>query len=156
MRLLDGQLWPIPVTLDVSHDFPSVAVGESISLCDLEGVVLAILEVETKFVPNKELEALKVFGTTDLTHPAVNYLFNFAGDIYLGGTITGLQFPTYYDFRALRHTPNELRAVFNKLGWSKIVAFQTNPLHRAHQELTFRAAKGGKCKFANTSCCRHD
>ncbi|MGB1209745.1 MAG: adenylyltransferase, partial [Paracoccaceae bacterium] len=80
--------------------------------------------------------------TDDTAHPAVNYLYHTAGSVYLGGPVIGIQPPTHYDFRARRNTPNELRAYFRKLGWRKVVAFQTrNPLHRAHQELTFRAAR---------------
>jgi len=72
----------------------------------------------------------------------VDYLHNSAGAVYLGGKITGLQPAVHYDFRTRRDSPNELRAYFRKLGWRRIVAFQTrNPLHRAHQELTFRAAR---------------
>ena len=71
-----------------------------------------------------------------------HYLHHQAGPVYLGGPITGIQQPMHYDFRGLRNTPNELRAFFRKLGWRRIVAFQTrNPLHRAHEELTFRAAR---------------
>ncbi len=143
MRLTDGSLWPIPITLDVSEKFAGlVEPGQDIALRDPEGVILAILSVSDKWVPNKAHEAEKVFGADDSAHPAVNYLHNIAGPVYLGGQITGLQPPVHYDFRARRDTPNELRAYFRKLGWRKIVAFQTrNPLHRAHQELTFRAAK---------------
>jgi len=143
MRLADGQLWPMPVTLDVSEDFAAkVAPGQDIALRDQEGVILAILSISDKWVPNKAHEAEMVFGADDLAHPAVNYLHNVAGPIYLGGAVTGIQPPIHYDFRARRDTPNELRAYFRKLGWRKVVAFQTrNPLHRAHQELTFRAAK---------------
>jgi sulfate adenylyltransferase len=143
MRLADGTLWPMPVTLDVSEKFAeTVAPGQDIALRDQEGVILAILSITDKWVPNKALEAEKVFGADDLAHPAVNYLHHVAGPVYLGGAITGLQQPTHYDFKARRDTPNELRTFFRKMGWDKIVAFQTrNPLHRAHQELTFRAAK---------------
>ncbi|MFT5006677.1 MAG: sulfate adenylyltransferase [Paracoccaceae bacterium] len=143
MRLADGTLWPMPITLDVSDDFAEgVQSGQDIALRDQEGVILAILSISDKYVPNKALEAEKVFGADDDKHPAVNYLHNTAGNIYLGGAITGLQQPIHYDFRARRDTPNELRSYFRKLGWRKIVAFQTrNPLHRAHQELTFRAAR---------------
>ena len=143
MRLADGSLWPMPVTLDVSQTFADgVEPGQDIALRDQEGVILAILSISDKYVPNKAREAEMVFGADDVAHPAVNYLHNIAGPVYLGGAITGLQTPMHYDFRARRDTPNELRAYFRKLGWRKIVAFQTrNPLHRAHQELTFRAAK---------------
>ncbi|MAS42199.1 MAG: adenylyltransferase [Rhodobacteraceae bacterium] len=143
MRTADGALWPIPITLDVSEKFAEgVAPGQDIALRDAEGVILAILSITDKWVPNKSREAEKVFGADDLAHPAVNYLHNVAGPVYLGGPITGIQQPIHYDYRSRRDTPNELRAFFRKMGWRKIVAFQTrNPLHRAHQELTFRAAK---------------
>ena len=143
MRLADGTLWPMPITLDVSQAFAdSIEPGQDIALRDAEGVILAILSVSDKWLPNKSHEAEKVYGADDIAHPAVNYLHHVAGPVYLGGAITGIQPPVHYDFRARRDTPNELRAYFRKLGWRRIVAFQTrNPLHRAHQELTFRAAK---------------
>ncbi len=143
MRTADGTLWPMPITLDVSEAFAEkVEPGQDIALRDAEGVILAILSISDKWVPNKAVEAEKVFGADDLAHPAVNYLHNQAGKVYLGGPVTGIQQPVHYDFKARRDTPNELRAFFRKMGWRKIVAFQTrNPLHRAHQELTFRAAR---------------
>ncbi|WP_039016984.1 bifunctional sulfate adenylyltransferase/adenylylsulfate kinase [Halocynthiibacter namhaensis] len=143
MRMADGALWPMPVNLDVSEGFAAtVEVGQDIALRDQEGVILATMTVTDKWEPNKAREAEMVFGADDDAHPAVNYLHNQAGKIYLGGPITGIQQPIHYDFRARRDTPNELRAWFRKMGWRKIVAFQTrNPLHRAHQELTFRAAR---------------
>ncbi len=143
MRTEDGTLWPIPITLDISEAFAEkVAPGQDIALRDAEGVILAVMSITDKWTPNKDLEAEKVFGANDLAHPAVNYLHNTAGKVYLGGPVTGIQQPVHYDFKARRDTPNELRAFFRKVGWHKVVAFQTrNPLHRAHQELTFRAAK---------------
>ncbi len=143
MRLADGALWPMPITLDVSEAFAQgVEVGHDIALRDPEGVILATLSVSDKWTPDKRLEAERVFGADDVAHPAVDYLHNKAGSVYLGGPITGVQQPVHYDYRKYRDTPNELRALFRKLGWRKVVAFQTrNPLHRAHQELTFRAAK---------------
>lgn len=143
MRLTTGELWPMPVTLDVSRSFVEKLVDtDKIALRDLEGVVLAILHIESTWEPNKELEAQSVFGTTDDKHPAVNYLFNQAGDCYLGGRLEKVELPQHYDYRQHRHTPAELKAHFKKLGWKRIVAFQTrNPMHRAHQELTFRAAR---------------
>lgn len=143
MRLADGTLWPVPVTLDVSAKFAkSVDLGSDIALRDQEGVILATMKVTDRWRPDKSREAKKVLGTDDLAHPAVNYLRHAAGPVYLGGPVTGFQLPAHYDFRVRRDTPNELRAHFRKLGWHRIVAFQTrNPLHRAHQELTFRAAR---------------
>ncbi len=143
MRLADGTLWPMPINLDVTEKFAAmVEVGQDIALRDQEGVILATMTVTDKWKPNKSVEAKGVYGADDSAHPAVNYLHNTAGPVYLGGPITGIQQPVHYDFRARRDTPNELRAYFRKVGWRKVVAFQTrNPLHRAHQELTFRAAR---------------
>ncbi len=143
LRLADGTLWPMPITLDVNEDFAAtIKPGQDIALRDAEGVILATLSVSDIWTPNKSKEAENVFGADDLAHPAVNYLHNHAGSVYVGGAITGLQQPVHYDFKARRDSPNELRAYFRKMGWRRIVAFQTrNPLHRAHQELTFRAAK---------------
>ncbi len=143
LHLADGSLWPMPITLDVSDEFANtVGPDQDIALRDQEGIILAILSISDKWVPDKPHEAEMVFGADDIAHPAVNYLHNTAGNTYLGGAIIGLQQPIHYDFRARRDTPNEMRAYFRKLGWRKVVAFQTrNPLHRAHQELTFRAAR---------------
>ena len=143
MRLEDGTLWPMPITLDISEKFAGeIEPGQDIALRDQEGVILAIMSVTDKWSPDKAKEAEKVFGADDSAHPSVNYLHNTAGSVYLGGPITGIQQPVHYDFKARRDTPNEMRAYFRKLGWRRVVAFQTrNPLHRAHQELTFRAAK---------------
>ena len=149
MRMADGALWPMPITLDVSQDFADkVKTGGDIALRDAEGVILAIMSITDNWMPNKANEAAKVYGADDDAHPAVNYLHNTAGPVYLGGPITGNQQPVHYDFRGLRNTPNELRAYFRKMGWRKVVAFQTrNPLHRAHQELTFRAAKDAQANL---------
>lgn len=149
MRLADGTLWPMPITLDVTQDFAdSVELGQKIALRDQEGVILATIKVTDSWLPNKAREAENVFGANDLAHPAVNYLHNQAGSINLGGPVTGLQQPVHYDFRGRRDTPNELRNYFRKMGWQRVVAFQTrNPLHRAHQELTFRAAKDAQANL---------
>ncbi len=143
MRLTNGVIWPIPITLDVTETFASkLETGDTIALRDAEGVLIATMEVSDRWKPDKASEAKRVFGTTDDTHPGVNYLMNQAGPVYLGGKVHGIEPPTFYDFKLLRDTPSELRGRFRKLGWRKVVAFQTrNPLHRAHQELTFRAAR---------------
>src|SRR5215831_6959925 len=119
MRLSDGTLWPIPVTLDVPDELATqVGPGASVALRDPEGVMLAALHVE-------EVHLL------ERAHPN-----------YLAGTLEGIQPPAHHDYPALRYTPAELRAEFTRRGWRRVVAFQTrNPLHRAHYELTLRAAK---------------
>ena len=143
MRLADGVLWPIPITLDVTEAFAaSVEPGARIALRDPEGVLIATLDVDSKFIPDKKAEALAVFGSADEAHPAVHYLNNQANDVYLGGRLTGVEPPRHYDFKHLRDSPAQVRERFEKLGWRRVVAFQTrNPMHRAHQELTSRAAK---------------
>jgi sulfate adenylyltransferase len=143
MRLASGILWPIPVTLDVSEAFAeNIASGATIALRDAEGVLIATMDVAEIWTPDKRSEAQRVFGTTDDSHPSVAYLLQQAGPVYLGGKVHGIEPPTFYDFKLLRDTPSELRGRFRKLGWRKVVAFQTrNPLHRAHHELTFRAAR---------------
>jgi sulfate adenylyltransferase len=144
MRLTDGLLWPMPITLDVTEAFAKALTADSskIALRDGEGVMIAILHVEDVWQPDRKAEAKAVFGTTSLVHPGVSYLLNKGNSWYVGGRIEGLQPPTHYDFKTLRLTPAELRAEFTRLGWRRIAAFQTrNPMHRAHVELTFRAAK---------------
>lgn len=143
MRLSSGVFWPMPITLDVSEDFAApLKEGDGIALRDPEGVLIATLEISSIYRPDKSAEAAAVFGTTDDTHPGVNYLLNQANAVYLGGRLRGVEAPIHYDFKHLRDDPEELRRRFEKLGWRRVVAFQTrNPMHRAHQELTFRAAK---------------
>ena len=142
MRLSSGVLWPIPITLDVSEEFAkSIQSGDRIALRDLEGVIIATLDVGDVWTPDKDAEAQGVYGTTDETHPAIHYLRNIANPVYVGGRLRGVETPIHYDFKHLRNSPAELRERFRKLGWRKVVAFQTrNPMHRAHQELTLRAA----------------
>ena len=149
MRLADGTLWPIPITLDVSKSFSEkLKTGQKIALRDQEGVILATLEISDIYIPDKKKEAENVYGEDDQAHPAVNDLFNTAGDVYLGGAVIGIQPVVHYDFRARRNSPNELRLFFQKVGWHRVVAFQTrNPLHKAHQELTFRAARDAQANL---------
>ena len=144
MRLASGVLWPMPITLDVTEDFAKrLQPGNTkIALRDAEGVMLAVLHVDEVWQPDRKAEAKSVFNTTSTVHPGVDYLLNKGNAWYVGGRIEGAQMPSHYDFRGLRLTPAELRAEFSRLGWRRVVAFQTrNPMHRAHQELTFRAAK---------------
>jgi len=144
MRLANGMLWPMPITLDVTEDFAKkLTPGSSkIALRDPEGVMLAVLDVEDVYQPDRKAEAESVFNSTSNAHPGADFAINKSNPWYVGGKLEGAQPPSHYDFRALRLDPAELRAEFVRLGWTKIVAFQTrNPMHRAHVELTMRAAK---------------
>lgn len=149
MRLSDGTLWPMPINLDVSAAFAqSVTLGENIALRDAEGVLIANMTVTDCWAVDKIAEANAVFASTDDNHPGVHYLLHEAGDYYLGGTLTGVTAPFYYDFKEYRQSPAELRAYFEKLGWSKVIAFQTrNPLHRAHVIMTKRLMAEHQAKF---------
>jgi len=143
MRLANGVLWSMPITLDVTEELAeSLSKGDSLALRDAEGVMVAALHVDDIYKPDLKAEARRVYGTEDAKHPAVDHLLNKSHPCYVGGTLEGAQPPMHYDFRALRQTPRELRDEFKSLGWQKVVAFQTrNPMHRAHFELTLGAAK---------------
>ncbi len=143
MRLADGTLWPIPITLDVSEWLADeLSPGDCLALRDPEGVMLAVLHVEEVWRPDREAEAEAVFGTVNREHPGVAHLLDRTAPAYVGGRVEGVQPVAHYDYRQLRHTPAELRDAFATLGWTRVVAFQTrNPMHRAHQELTLRAAR---------------
>ncbi|KAH7358599.1 sulfate adenylyltransferase [Plectosphaerella cucumerina] len=145
-RLVDGNLFSMPINLDVSQqtiDNLGIKAGARIALRDLrDDRALAILTVEDVYRPDKVTEAIEVFGSDDDTHPGIKYLFNTAQEFYVGGKLEAIQRLNHYDFLDLRYTPAELRLHFEKLGWNKVVAFQTrNPMHRAHRELTVRAAR---------------
>src|SRR5437763_834495 len=137
MRLADGTIWPMPICLDLPEELAHQVNGQSLALRDLEGVILAVLHVDEVWTPDREAEAQLVFGTANPEHPGVGHLLQRSNPCYVSGRLEGLALPHHYDFRTLRQTPAELRDQFQKLGWTKIVAFQTrNPMHRAHQELT--------------------
>jgi hypothetical protein len=158
MRLPSGLVWPIPINLDVSREFAaSIKPGDRIGLRDPEGVLIATMEVGDIWEPDKAAEARSVFGTTDEHHPGVHFLNQRTGPVYVGGKLRGVEPPMHYDFKILRDSPSELRGRFRKLGWRKVVAFQTrNPMHRAHQELTFRAARETEGQPAAAPRGRHD
>ena len=143
LRLENGVLWPIPITLDVSIEFAELlSNGDSITLKDKEGFCLAILEISDIWEPDRAKEANLVFGTNDDKHPGVNHLLNESNSIYIGGNLKCIDLPHHYDYNHLRHSPKALKKKFQEMGWEKIVAFQTrNPLHRAHVEMTLKAIK---------------
>jgi sulfate adenylyltransferase len=143
MRLANGVIWPIPIVLDLPEGRAKhLKPGTALSLRDPEGVMLAVLHVEEIWQPDRETEAKAVYGTTNTEHSGVNHVLNRCHPLYVGGRVEGIQAPTHYDFGSLRLTPAELRTEFEKLGWSRVIAFQPrNPMHRVHYELTRRAAE---------------
>ncbi|KAI9757541.1 MAG: Sulfate adenylyltransferase [Lichina confinis] len=144
-RLASGVLFSIPINLDASEDAINelgIKPGSRVTLRDFrDDRNLAIIQVEDVYEPDKSKEAQQVFGG-DEEHPAVKYLFSQVNQHYIGGKLEAVNRLSHYDYVELRYTPAELRTHFEKLGWSQVVAFQTrNPMHRAHRELTVRAAR---------------
>ena len=141
MRLNNGSLWPIPINLDVNEEFSrKINPGDKLTLKDKEGFSIAIIDIEDIWNPDLKKECMSVYGTTDNTHPGVDYLLNHSNPIYVGGKIRAISKLNHYDYREIRHDPKSLKKKFKELGWSNIVAFQTrNPLHKAHVEMTLRA-----------------
>lgn len=141
MRLANGKLWPIPIVLDV-EDKKKYTIGQKIILCDEYGKPLAFFTIESIYELNKKLEAKKVYGTRDINHFGVSQLLYNTGKYFLGGPIKSINTMDKYDFYKFRHSPKELKQIFKKRGWKKIIAFQTrNPLHKAHFEMIKRASK---------------
>jgi len=143
MALSNSLLWALPITLDITKEqLDSFNGASQIGLCDEEGFMLAVMELESVWKANKEVEAAKVYTTDDRSHPGVEYLFSQVKEYYIGGEVTGMQLPTHYDFESIRHTPEALRNEFKKSGWDKIVAFHTSkPMHKVHYDITTNAAK---------------
>jgi len=140
MRLANNQLFPLPITLTINRG-GTLRLDEEIALVDQHNDVLATMRVEEIYAWNREREARLAYGTDDVRHPLVAEM-NSWGDLCIAGTLRVLQLPHYYDFRELRLTPAEVRQRLTALGRHNVVAFQTrNPLHRAHEELTTRAAQ---------------
>ncbi len=140
-RLANSALWPIPIMLDVTREVAdTLEEGSRVALRHPEGMVLAVMTISDIWEADKKEEAQKVLGTTNTEHPGVFELFD-SNPVYVGGSLEGLELPPHHTFRHLRHTPAELKQEFERLGWSKVVAFQTrNPMHRAHVELARNAA----------------
>lgn len=140
MRLADGALFPIPITLPVEPE-DGIQVGQEIALRSEQNEVLAIMNVDEVYEWDLAETAEKVFGKNDPRHPLVAEM-NRWGRLNISGPLRVIQLPPHYDFRQLRLTPRQTRALLEKFGHQNIVAFQTrNPLHRVHEELTKRAVE---------------
>ena len=137
MRLSDGHLFPIPITLPV--DAHEVRLDSDIALRDSKNDLLAVMTVEEAYEWDRQEVALRVFGTTDERHPMVAEMDQW-GPINISGKLRVIGLPRHFDFRDLRLTPAQCRDRLQKMGAGNVVAFQTrNPLHRVHEEMTKRA-----------------
>jgi sulfate adenylyltransferase len=139
MRMADGTLWPIPITLSVGSDVANrIKEGEEVALVDDEsGETMALMTVEEKFEYDKVLEAKEVFRTDDDEHPGVAKVYA-QGDVLLGGPVKALSegpYPSEYGDHYAR--PAETRQIFIDRGWKTVSAFQVrNPIHRSHEYCT--------------------
>ena len=139
MRLADGTLFPIPVTLPVPQHV-GAALGDRVALRDSHNNLLAVMDVEEAYEWDLESTAIGVAGTLDVRHPVVAEMHQW-GRINLSGRLRVLELPPHHDFRELRMTPAQTRMALAKSLRQNVVAFQTrNPLHRVHEEMTKRAA----------------
>jgi len=149
MRLQTNVLWPIPICLGISETTArTLEVGQSVTLRDHEGFLLAIMHIEDMWPVDREKEASLVYGTTDITHQGVKYLLSAVGDYYIGGKLEVLSAPLHFDFKQLRMTPQEIRRVYQKLKWKRILGFQTrNPIQRLQFEMTVKAMRQAKANL---------
>ncbi len=142
-QLTTGAFWPIPITLDVDQAFADkLQAGEEIALRDPEGMLIALLAVSDVYTPDLSRELNALYGDAGLDHPGVYFVHEHVNDILVGGSLRGVEAPLHHDFRKLRDNPMELRDRFAKMGWKRIIGFQTRrPLHRREVNQTFRAAR---------------
>ncbi len=143
LSLADGTLWPIPIVLDVPDALADkLAKGDRLALRDQEGFMPAVLTVGDIWRPDKQREAMRVYGTADESHAGVRYLMHDVHSVYVGGRIEGVEPPLHHDFENLWDSPAQMRAMFATKGWRRVVAFQTSkPIHRLQREIMLKAAK---------------
>ncbi len=136
MRLANGLVWSIPITLAINAEQrQAIQNSDQVALKAPNGQILAVMEVEDVFEYDKQKEAANVFRTTDEAHPGVAYVYQ-QGDYLIGGTIHMIHPPQHDDFKEFRLEPAQTRQAFEERGWNTVVAFQTrNPIHRAHEYL---------------------
>ncbi|MBI3762566.1 MAG: adenylyltransferase, partial [Chloroflexi bacterium] len=140
MRLATGHIFPVPVTLPIDPG-PATRLGQEIALRNPQNELLAVMTIDEIYEWDRDEVAEKVFRTRDLRHPLVAEMHRW-GRLNISGPLRVLHLPTHYDFQDLRLTPAQTRARLEATGFQNVVAFQTrNPLHRAHEELTKRAAQ---------------
>ncbi len=149
MRLADGELWPIPLTLDIdAKTAAGIEIGARVALHDPEGLALAVIEVSDRWRADRRAEARGIYGTASGDHPGVRRLAKRVGEFRIGGRVRGLHLPARFDYLDLRHDPKSLRRLFAELGWQRILAFHTHrPIHKAQRAMTLEAAQEAKARL---------
>ncbi len=149
MRLESGELWPVPICLDVTQSFANtLETGQSVALRDTEGFPLGVMTVEDIWPVDIEKEAMAVYGTRDRSHPGVDYLYTHSGQYYIGGEVRAMNLPIHSDFRQMRRPPGEVRKQIKKTGWKRTVGFYTRqPIHRPQFEMTLQAMASAKANL---------
>jgi sulfate adenylyltransferase len=149
MRLADGTLWPIPVTLNITAAIADgLTVGDFLALRDREGVMIASMRVDECYRRDLDAEIAAVFGTTDRSHSGVAQHLHRTGEWSVSGRLEAVQLPVHYDYHELRRTPADMRRLFSTLGWQKVIALQTHrTIHRAQQAMMVEAAQATEAKI---------
>jgi sulfate adenylyltransferase len=149
MRLKNGDLWPIPICLDIQEiKARSLEAGQSVALRDGEGFLLAVMHIEDIWPIDRDQEAAQVYATLDPAHPGTDYLLNRTGDYYIGGRLEVLSLPLHFDFKSIRLSPAEIQAAARKLNWKRMVGFITeNPIHRPQFEMTVQAMRQARANL---------
>lgn len=151
MRLADGTVWSIPITLALDESITStLQIGEQIALTgEQDGVIYGTLEVRSIYTVDQQQEAVKIFKTDDPEHPGVQKLFS-RSSIYVGGPIQVLKRPQPEKFGEFYFDPEQTRQIFADKGWKTVVGFQTrNPVHRAHEYIQKSAMEIVDALFLN-------
>ena len=149
MQLENGVLWPVPICLDIQEAAAlRFEAGQSVALRDPEGFLLAVMHIADIWPIDREKEARQIYGTLDRFHPGVDYLFNRLSDYYIGGQVEVVSLPIHFDFKQIRQYPQEVRRTYQKLGWQRVVGFQTrNPIHRPQFEMTIKAMRQARANL---------
>lgn len=149
MRIQGDMIWPVPICLDISETKArNLEAGQSVALRDPEGFLLAVMHVEDIWPIDKEKEIRLICQTDDSNHPGVLHIAKEVKDYYIGGRIEVISLPLHFDFRALRKTPAEIRVECQKLGWKRVVGYQTSSvIHRPQFEVTLEAMRRAKANL---------